>query len=197
MTTASVSGATRVIGAQKPVVASATTPSPLRWVAGPAGRPPANIGSTTPAPKLARVETRPEPPKPVRTADKVEKAEKSDKAARGKSEKADKTEKADKAEKSGKSEVARKDAKEQAPVRSGTMIQIGATDDIAKANALIARARAESRSKLASAQSYTEKVQKGDSTLYRARFAGLETGTAEAACRELKRSGFACFTTKN
>ena len=59
------------------------------------------------------------------------------------------------------------------------------------------RARSESRSTLASARPFTEKVQKGDSTLYRARFAGLDPAEAEAACRTLKRSGFACFTTRD
>jgi D-alanyl-D-alanine carboxypeptidase len=33
--------------------------------------------------------------------------------------------------------------------------------------------------------------------LYRARFAGLEAGSAEEACKVLKRSGFSCFATKN
>ena len=30
--------------------------------------------------------------------------------------------------------------------------------------------------------------------LYRARFAGLDSASAEAACRSLKRTGFSCFT---
>ena len=54
-----------------------------------------------------------------------------------------------------------------------------------------------SHSNLASAMPFTEKVQKGDTTLYRARFAGLDTSSAEAACKDLKKSGFACFATKN
>jgi D-alanyl-D-alanine carboxypeptidase len=81
--------------------------------------------------------------------------------------------------------------------RSGWMIQIGATDDIAKANDLLARAKADGRGRLNTAQSFTEKVQKGSETLYRARFAGLAEDEAEAACKNLKRSGFACFATKN
>jgi D-alanyl-D-alanine carboxypeptidase len=81
--------------------------------------------------------------------------------------------------------------------RSGWMIQIGATDDIAKANDLLARAKAEGRGKLNTAQSFTEKVQKGSETLYRARFAGLAENEAEAVCKNLKRSGFACFATRN
>jgi D-alanyl-D-alanine carboxypeptidase len=76
----------------------------------------------------------------------------------------------------------------------GVMIQIGAPDNLAKANALLSRARERNRSTLASAKPVTEKVRKGDATLYRARFAGLDSASAEAACRSLKRTGFSCFT---
>ena len=81
--------------------------------------------------------------------------------------------------------------------KSGVVIQIGATADAGSAAELLSRARSEGRSALASAKPFTEKVQKGDSTLYRARFAGLEPAEAEAACRTLKRSGFACFATRD
>ena len=77
------------------------------------------------------------------------------------------------------------------------MIQIGATEDEEKANQLLARARGQLQGFPASATAFTEKVQKGSGTLYRARFAGLEEETAQSACKALKRSGFACFTTKN
>jgi D-alanyl-D-alanine carboxypeptidase len=76
----------------------------------------------------------------------------------------------------------------------GWMIQIGAPDNLAKANALLSLARERNRSTLASAKPVTEKVRKGDATLYRARFAGLDSASAEAACRSLKRTGFSCFT---
>ena len=76
------------------------------------------------------------------------------------------------------------------------MIQISATDDQGKAQELLARARSQTRS-LASAQPFTEKVQRGRDTLWRARFAGLNEDEAESACKALKRSGFACFTTRN
>jgi D-alanyl-D-alanine carboxypeptidase len=81
--------------------------------------------------------------------------------------------------------------------RSGWMIQIGATDDVAKANELLARAKSQGHRALSSAQPFTEKVQRGSETLYRARFAGLEENSAELACKALKRSGFSCFATKN
>jgi D-alanyl-D-alanine carboxypeptidase len=111
-----------------------------------------------------------------------------------------------KAEVAAKGKLAKAEAEKTVVARSGArdvthpsgwVVQIGATDDVAKANALIAKARAASRGSLASAQSYTEKVQKGDSTLHRARFAGLAEGDAQQACRDLKRSGIACFATKN
>ena len=84
-----------------------------------------------------------------------------------------------------------------AAARSGWMIQIGATADISKATELLARAKSEGRKTLTTAQAFTEKVQKGAETLYRARFAGLEADSAERACKTLKRSGFSCFATKN
>lgn len=93
----------------------------------------------------------------------------------------------------------RKDDADDAPraLPPGWMIQIGATDDAAKADALLARAKARGLSALDDAHAFTEKVQKGDATLYRARFAGLDADDAQAACRSLKRSGFACFAMKN
>ena len=94
---------------------------------------------------------------------------------------------------SDKSETGRRPAS----ARTGWMIQIGATDDVAKANALLAKAKADGRNTLGRAQPFTEKVQKGASTLYRARFAGLEADSAELACKTLKRTGFSCFATKN
>jgi D-alanyl-D-alanine carboxypeptidase len=81
------------------------------------------------------------------------------------------------------------------PTARGWMIQIGAPDNPAKANALLIRARERNPSTLASAKPLTEKVRKRDATLYRARFAGLDdSASAEAACRALKRTGFSCFT---
>jgi len=89
------------------------------------------------------------------------------------------------------------DVRRPAVTRSGWMIQIGATGDISKATELLARAKSEGRKTLTTAQAFTEKVQKGSETLYRARFAGLEADSAALACKTLKRSGFSCFATKN
>jgi D-alanyl-D-alanine carboxypeptidase len=77
------------------------------------------------------------------------------------------------------------------------MIQIAATNDLAKANDLLARAKQEEAQSLGSARPTTEKILKGSETLYRARFIGLEAETAETACRRLKRSGFSCFVARN
>ncbi|MFY9627505.1 MAG: D-alanyl-D-alanine carboxypeptidase [Methylocystis sp.] len=83
------------------------------------------------------------------------------------------------------------------PSHTGWMIQLGATDDATKASELLNRARTQGHALPASAKGFTEKVQKGHETLYRARFAGLEEQSAESACKTLKRSGFSCFATKN
>jgi D-alanyl-D-alanine carboxypeptidase len=88
-------------------------------------------------------------------------------------------------------------AQRPAFAKTGVMIQVGATDDLEKANALLARARVQGKGALASARPFTEKVSKGSETMWRARFAGLDEARAEAACKTLKRSGIACFTTRN
>ncbi len=92
--------------------------------------------------------------------------------------------------------LAKAEAARPAAALSGTMIQIGASDEMGKANELLAKARGKAPT-LSGATSFTEKVKTGSGTLYRARFAGLTDSRAEAACKSLKRSGFACFTTKN
>ncbi len=93
-------------------------------------------------------------------------------------------------------EVARNDETRSGD-RTGWVIQIGATDDADKANDLLTRARAKDRAMLATARPLTEKVKKGNDVFYRARFAGLDSATAESACRSLKKSGFACFAARD
>lgn len=95
-----------------------------------------------------------------------------------------------------KTEPAKSEPAKPAAARSGFVIQIGATDEAGKAQNLIARAKS-GHSALAGATGFTEKVQKGHETLWRARFAGLSEAQAGMACKQLKRSGFACFTAKN
>lgn len=80
---------------------------------------------------------------------------------------------------------------------SGWMIQIAATPNMDKAAELLARARLEGPKTLARARAFTEKIQKGPETLYRARFAGLGEDSAALACKSLRRSGFSCFAIRN
>ena len=88
--------------------------------------------------------------------------------------------------------VARSD-EPRAGDRNGWVIQIGASDDEAKVADLLTQARAKSGAILASAKPLAEKVAKGEDVFYRARFAGLDSASAESACRSLKKSGFSCF----
>ena len=156
--------------------------------------------------KAAAPEQDDEDVKPARAAkadakaDKAKLARADDKAGKAKTAKKDKD--AEERSEVAKAESNKADAAKSrnAAARdglrpSGWSIQIGATDNVEKANALLARARGAVH--LAAAKSYTEKVQKGSATLYRARFAGLETDQAQTACKQLKRSGFACFATKD
>jgi D-alanyl-D-alanine carboxypeptidase len=84
----------------------------------------------------------------------------------------------------------------QAHSHGGWLIQIGAFDAEAEARQHLSAAQSQART-LATAEPFTERVQKGDKALYRARFAGFDKGAAEAACRELKRSDFECMAVKN
>jgi D-alanyl-D-alanine carboxypeptidase len=85
------------------------------------------------------------------------------------------------------------------PVHShgGWLIQIGAFDDEAEAKQHLTAAQSKVHVALAAKDPFTERVQKGDKALYRARFAGFDKSTAEAACRVLKRSDFECMALKD
>lgn len=77
---------------------------------------------------------------------------------------------------------------------SGWVVQIAATPVEATANEMLSEAKSQVGSALSSAEAYTEAVDSGSQTLYRARFAGFETkGDANAACEALKRSSYACY----
>lgn len=161
----------------RPVMAATATPSTLRWVMGPrsgeaAAEARAKAAYTAPATAPKQTETKVArfvPPAAIPTSS-IQRPTR---------------------------EVASRETPRPAAARSGLMIQIGATDDQEKAQDLLTRARAQGKAVLGSAQPFTEKVQKGGGTLWRARFAGLTEDGAEAACKSLKRSGFACFTTRN
>jgi D-alanyl-D-alanine carboxypeptidase len=79
----------------------------------------------------------------------------------------------------------------------GWLIQIGAFDDEAEAKQHLTAAQIKVHAPLAAKDPFTERVQKGDKALYRARFAGFDKSTAEAACRALKRSDFECMPLKD
>ena len=84
-----------------------------------------------------------------------------------------------------------------ARVHGGWLIQIGAFDDEAEARQHLTEAQIKVHAALAAKDPFTERVQKGDKALYRARFAGFDKSTAEAACRALKRSDFECMAVKD
>jgi D-alanyl-D-alanine carboxypeptidase len=79
----------------------------------------------------------------------------------------------------------------------GWLIQIGAFDDEGEAKQHLTAAQIKVHAPLAAKDPFTERVQKGDKALYRARFAGFDKSTAEAACRALKRSDFECMALKD
>jgi len=97
-----------------------------------------------------------------------------------------------------KMEIAKPEASAaQIRARGGWIIQIGAFEAEKEAKQHLSEARLKIPHILASADPFTERVQKGDKALYRARFAGFDKANAEAACKQLKRSDIACMTVKN
>jgi D-alanyl-D-alanine carboxypeptidase len=79
----------------------------------------------------------------------------------------------------------------------GWLIQIGAYEGEGEAKQRLSEARLKVPTLLSTADPFTERVQKGDKALYRARFAGFGRAAAETACRQLKRSDINCITVKN
>ena len=76
--------------------------------------------------------------------------------------------------------------------RSRWEVQIAATDSEAAARSLLANARS-NIGNYAGIAPYTEAVQSGSATLYRARFTGFENqSSAVSACKELKAQSYAC-----
>lgn len=177
------------LSGMRPVTAT-TTPSAMRWSIGaqPADakvlRPPANVDTTSSIAKVA------EPaPQPVKVAEARTVPEKADTTA-SIARRPEQTPKAAAPEPVAVSHQA-------AVVASGKwVIQLGATDDEAKAKEILARAKA--AASLNGVAGFTEKVAKGGSTLFRARFAGFDDSKdAQNACAKLKRGGFSCFATKS
>jgi D-alanyl-D-alanine carboxypeptidase len=82
-------------------------------------------------------------------------------------------------------------------VRSGWMIQVGAYPDETEAKQQLTTVKSKAAKLLAAADAFTETVQKGSATFFRARFAGLDKDRAEAACKYLKRNDVDCVTIRN
>jgi D-alanyl-D-alanine carboxypeptidase len=77
------------------------------------------------------------------------------------------------------------------------MIQVGAFDVEKDAKERLSTVQDKIKPLLAEASPHTEPVAKGDKTLYRARFTGLEKSQAESACQHLKRDDIPCMLVKN
>lgn len=177
------------ISNMRPVTAT-TTPSAMRWSIGAPSadgkvlRPPANVDVTSSIARSPEPAAETRPAIPARAEAVAVTA-----IAKAAPEKA----------------APEKPAAEKAEARQATLIaagkwviQLGATDDEAKAKDILARARAKAAGPLADASGFTEKVEKGGSTLFRARFAGFDDSKdAQNACARLKRDGFACFATRS
>jgi D-alanyl-D-alanine carboxypeptidase len=84
-----------------------------------------------------------------------------------------------------------------AQAHSGWIIQVGAYTVEHEAKQRLAAVQSKASRLLASAAAFTESVLKGETTYYRARFAGLGKEQAEAACKYLKRNDVECLTIKN
>jgi D-alanyl-D-alanine carboxypeptidase len=83
-------------------------------------------------------------------------------------------------------------------VHTGWIVQVGALESESEARQRIEAARNQAHGLLNKADPFTEPVvAKGDRTLFRARFAGLDRDQAEAVCRKLKRSDISCITVRN
>jgi D-alanyl-D-alanine carboxypeptidase len=93
--------------------------------------------------------------------------------------------------------VAAVNAEPAAKPRGGWLIQVGALPDEQEARQRLEAAQSKAKNLLGKADPFTERLEKGDKVLFRARFAGLEKGQAEAACKHLKRSDIPCMLLKN
>jgi len=82
-------------------------------------------------------------------------------------------------------------------MRSGWMIQVGAYPAEEEAKQRLSAVKSKASKILNGADPFTETVDKGGTTYYRARFAGLDKDKAEAACKYLKKNDVECVTIKN
>jgi D-alanyl-D-alanine carboxypeptidase len=88
-------------------------------------------------------------------------------------------------------------ASRQPHPRGPWLIQVGAFPKETEAKDRLREAQALAGRLVAKADPFTEKVVKGSQELYRARFAGFDQNSAEAACKLFKRNEIACMVTRN
>ena len=81
--------------------------------------------------------------------------------------------------------------------RSGWIIQVGAYPAERAAKERLSSVQSKASKMLTGAEGFTETIEKGGTTYYRARFAGLDKDKAEAACKYLKKNDVECVTIKN
>jgi len=87
--------------------------------------------------------------------------------------------------------VATTDTAEAEP---GWQVPLAATETEGQAITMLKNAKAKTGAALRGRVPYTEPVESGGQTLYRARFVGFDTkSAARKACRSLKRAKYACF----
>ncbi len=87
----------------------------------------------------------------------------------------------------------------EAPSGNGAwIIQIAAADSQSGAMKILNKAQSVGGKALASANPFTQQVQKGSATLFRARFGGFDTkAQAWNACEALKKKQYGCFALNN
>ncbi|HEX4828983.1 MAG TPA: D-alanyl-D-alanine carboxypeptidase [Xanthobacteraceae bacterium] len=81
--------------------------------------------------------------------------------------------------------------------KPGWMIQVGAYPAEQAAKQRLSAVQTKASKMLTGAEAFTETIDKGGTTYYRARFAGLDKDKAEAACKYLKKNDVECVTIKN
>lgn len=81
--------------------------------------------------------------------------------------------------------------------RPGWMIQVGAYPAEQAAKQRLSAVQSKAAKILTGAEPFTETIEKGGTTYYRARFAGLDKDKAEAACKYLKKNDVDCVPIKN
>lgn len=81
--------------------------------------------------------------------------------------------------------------------QGGWLVQVGAFDVEHDAKKRLTVAQKKAKAQLGEATPYTEPVAKGDKTLFRARFAGLDKSEAVTACKNLKRNDIPCMILRN